>query len=82
MAKAPIYKMRVGRSPRIGVQREVPRGYMGLASHGGSCKHGCGDQCSRHSSFYIGYMKSQQRSLLKVAGLGSGEPQQVGELQR
>ena len=42
MAEAPV-----GRDTRIGVQHEVPRGHMALASHSGSCKHGCGDQCRR-----------------------------------
>ena len=36
-----------GGGARIGVLREVPRGYMARASHGGSCEHACSDQCSR-----------------------------------
>jgi len=30
-----------------GARGEVPRGDMALASHGGSCEHGCGDHGSR-----------------------------------
>jgi hypothetical protein len=43
----------------------VPRGYLALASHSGSCEHGCGDQCSRQK-FKLGHLispldvKSQQ----------------------
>jgi hypothetical protein len=47
MAESLVCRTRAGRDPRIGVQREVPRVYLALASHSGSCKHGCGDQCSR-----------------------------------
>jgi hypothetical protein len=36
-----------GGGARIGMLGAVPRGYMALASHSGSCEHGCGDQCSR-----------------------------------
>src|ERR1700726_481044 len=36
-----------GGGARIGVQYEVPRGYMALASHSGSCEHGGSDQCRR-----------------------------------
>ena len=43
----PVNITRVGRDTRIGVRCELPRGYMALASHSGSCEHGCGDQCSR-----------------------------------
>jgi hypothetical protein len=32
---------------RIGILCAVLRSYMVLASHSGSCEHGCGDQCSR-----------------------------------
>jgi hypothetical protein len=57
---------RTGRGTRIAVLCEVPRGYIALASHGGRCEHGCGDQCNRQkfklrhsiSPFDI---KSQQR---------------------
>jgi hypothetical protein len=38
---------RGGRGAAIGIRREVPRSYMVLASHGGSCEHGCNDQSSR-----------------------------------
>jgi len=37
----------VGGGARIGVFCVVPRGYMALASHSGSCEHGCGNHCSR-----------------------------------
>jgi hypothetical protein len=36
-----------GRGTRVEVFCEVPRAYVALASHSGSCDHGCGDQCSR-----------------------------------
>jgi hypothetical protein len=48
MAAKPITSVnitRAGRDARIGVLREVPRGYMALASHSGSCEHACGDKC-------------------------------------
>ena len=44
----------------------VPRGYLALASHSGSCEHGCRDQCSRQK-FKLGHLispwdvQSQQR---------------------
>jgi hypothetical protein len=41
---------RAGRGTRIAVLCEVPRGYTALASHGGRCQHGCGDQCNRQKS--------------------------------
>src|SRR5260370_41913962 len=46
-----------GEGARIGVLCEVPRGYMARASHSGSCKHGCGDQCSRQK-FKLGHLVS------------------------
>lgn len=52
----------------------VLRSYMVLASHSGSCEHGCGDQCSRqtfkvcHSVFPFD-MKRQPR----LAPYGNGE---------
>jgi len=42
-------RTRVGRGTRIGAFGETPRGYMALASHGGSCEHGCCNQCSRQN---------------------------------
>src|SRR5450631_348278 len=36
-----------GGGARIGMLCAVPRGYMALASHSGSCEHGCGDQRGR-----------------------------------
>jgi hypothetical protein len=54
MAETLLGRRGAGRDTRIGVQREVPRGYMALASHRGSCKHGCGDQCSRQK-FELGH---------------------------
>ena len=54
MAETLLGRRGAGRDTRIGVQREVPRGYMALASHSGSCKHGCGDQCSRQK-FELGH---------------------------
>src|SRR5260370_36067282 len=38
---------RAGRGTRVRVLYEVPRGYMAISSHSGSCDHGCGDQCCR-----------------------------------
>jgi hypothetical protein len=35
----------------------VPRGYVALASHSGSCEQGCGDQCSRQK-FKLGHLIS------------------------
>ena len=39
---------------RVGARGEVPLGYMALASHSRSCKHGCGDHCSRNK-FTLGH---------------------------
>jgi hypothetical protein len=55
-----------GGGARIGVLCAVPRGYMALASHSGSCENGCGDQCSRQKFklshlIYPLHMKSQRR---------------------
>ena len=46
-----------GRYARIGVLYEVPRAYMILPSHRGSCDHGCHDQCSRQQ-FKLGHTGS------------------------
>jgi hypothetical protein len=79
MAETPVSRTRAGRGTRIGVQREVPRVYLALASHSGSCKHGCGDQCSRqkfnlnHSSSPLN-TKANSTWLLKVVGLASRAP--------
>ena len=68
---------RAGRDARIGVLYEVPRGYMAISSHSGSCDHGCGDQCCRqqfqlsHSS--SPFVKSQYHLAHRVAGLASGD---------
>jgi len=51
---------------------------MALARQSGSCKHGCGDQCSRqkfnlsHSIFSIEYEKPT--ALGRVVGLASRAP--------
>jgi hypothetical protein len=42
------------RGARISAHRDMPPGYMALASHGGSCDHGCGDHCSRNK-FKLGH---------------------------
>ena len=78
MAETPVNITRTGRAIRVGVLCEVPRGYVALASHGGSCERGCGDHCSRqkrelsHSISPLDYEKANSAWLLKVAGLTSG----------
>src|SRR5882672_6699474 len=68
---------RAGRGTRVRVLYEVPRGYMAISSHSGSCDHGCGDQCCRqqfqlsHSS--SPFVKSQYHLAPRVAGLASGD---------
>jgi hypothetical protein len=47
-AETPVNIARAGHAARIGLRCEVPRGYMALASHGGSREHGSGDQARRH----------------------------------
>ncbi len=60
-AETPINIARAGHAARIGLRCEMPRGYMALASHGGSREHGSGDQARRHKfklshlNFSIGY---------------------------
>src|ERR1700746_529378 len=44
----------IGSGARIGTHRDMSLGYMALASHGGSCEHGCGDHCSRNK-FTLGH---------------------------
>src|SRR6266404_716791 len=68
---------RTGRGTRVRVLYEVPRGYMVISRHSGSCDHGCGDQCCRqqfqlsHSS--SPFVKSQYHLAPGVAGLASGD---------
>jgi hypothetical protein len=72
MAQTIVRKTRAGRGTRIGLQRELPRVYLVLASHGGSCKHSRGDQCSRqkfnlgHSIFSIEYEKPTALAWLQI----------------
>ena len=83
MAETLVCRTRAGRGTRIGIQRELPRVYLALASHSGSCKHGCGDQCSRQKfdlSHSISPLntKSQQHLAgcsLALRALQIGEPQ-------
>jgi hypothetical protein len=82
MAATLVSRTRAGRGTRIGVHREVPRVCLALASHSGSCKHGCGDQCSRqklnfsHSSSPLN-TKANSTWLLMVVGLASGAPRRL-----
>ena len=59
---------------RRGASGGVPRGDMALASHGGSCKHGRGDNRSRHK-FTVGHSFSPSRYKSQRCWLlyGSGE---------
>jgi hypothetical protein len=64
IAETPVNITHGGRGTRKGVQCAVLRGYLALASHSGTCKGGCGDQCGRQK-FKLGHsispldMKSQ-----------------------
>ena len=86
MAETLVCRTRAGRGTRIGVQREVPRVYLALASHSGSCKHGCGDQCSRQK-FNLNHSisplntKSQQQLAPQGCGFSFARALQIGEPQ-
>ena len=86
MAAALVSGTRAGRGTRICVHREVPRVCVALASHSGSCKHGCGEQSSRqklnfsHSSSPLN-TKSQQHLAPQGCGFGFGRALQIEEPQ-
>jgi hypothetical protein len=83
MAETLVSRTRAGRGTRIGVHREVPQVCLALASHSGSCNHGCGDQCRRqklnfgHSGSPLN-TKSQQHLAPQGCGFSFGRALQIG----
>lgn len=72
VAKTAVNVTRGGCGAGMSVRRKVPRSYMALASHGGSCEHGCSDQSSRQK-FKLGHSISPQDMRSQTFGLNGNE---------
>jgi hypothetical protein len=81
VAKTAVNVTRGGRGAAISVRREVSRSYMALASHSGSCEHGCSDQSSRQK-FKLSHSISPQDIRSQTFGLSKKMREAADRLKR
>jgi hypothetical protein len=81
VAKMAVDVTRGGRGAAISVRREVPRSDMVLASHSGSCEHGCSDQSSRQK-FKLSHSISPREMRSQTFGFSKKMREAAGRLKR